>query len=80
MYNNSYIFVKLKGFCLLMFSNNQHNNMAFSKDHSRNSDNIISMRGVGIRYDQNPEILSDVNLDIQKGSFHFLNHGHIPLL
>lgn len=54
-----------------MFNNN-HNNMLFSKDHSRNSDNIISMRGVGIRYDQNPEILSDVNLDIQKGSFHFL--------
>ncbi|MDR2933859.1 MAG: ATP-binding cassette domain-containing protein, partial [Rickettsiales bacterium] len=33
---------------------------------------IISMRGVGVKYDNNPEILSDVDLDINPGSFHFL--------
>lgn len=30
------------------------------------------MKNVGIRYDQGPEILSDINLSLKKGSFHFL--------
>ena len=35
-------------------------------------DNIIEMNNVGIRYDQGPEILSDIKLSLPKGSFHFL--------
>ncbi len=34
--------------------------------------NIIEMHNVGIRYDQGPEILSDIKLGLKKGSFHFL--------
>jgi len=34
--------------------------------------NIIEMQNVGIRYGQGPEILSDINLALPKGSFHFL--------
>lgn len=34
--------------------------------------NIIEMNNVGIRYDQGPEILSDIKLALPKGSFHFL--------
>ncbi|MBQ8661001.1 MAG: cell division ATP-binding protein FtsE [Alphaproteobacteria bacterium] len=30
------------------------------------------MQNVGIRYDQGPEILSDIKLSLKKGSFHFL--------
>lgn len=37
-----------------------------------NSKNIIEMQNVGIRYDKGPEILSDINLSLPKGSFHFL--------
>lgn len=37
-----------------------------------NTKNIIEMRNVGIRYDKGPEILSDINLSLPKGSFHFL--------
>lgn len=37
-----------------------------------NSNNIIEMANVGIRYDQGPEILSDIRLALPKGSFHFL--------
>lgn len=37
-----------------------------------NSNNIIEMANVGIRYDQGPEILSDIKLALPKGSFHFL--------
>ncbi len=33
---------------------------------------IIEMQNVGIRYDQGPEILSDIRLSLRKGSFHFL--------
>lgn len=33
---------------------------------------IIEMSNVGIRYDQGPEILSDIKLSLRKGSFHFL--------
>ncbi len=33
---------------------------------------VVEMKGVGIRYDQGPEILSDINLSLKKGSFHFL--------
>ena len=36
------------------------------------SNNIIEMDNVGIRYDQGPEILSDIKLALTKGSFHFL--------
>lgn len=38
----------------------------------KNSNNIIELANVGIRYDQGPEILSDVKLALPKGSFHFL--------
>ncbi len=34
--------------------------------------NIIEMQNVGIRYDQGPEILSNVRLSLKQGSFHFL--------
>ena len=37
-----------------------------------NTKNIIEMKNVGIRYDKGPEILSDINLSLPKGSFHFL--------
>ena len=37
-----------------------------------NTKNIIEMKNVGIRYDKSPEILSDINLSLPKGSFHFL--------
>ncbi len=33
---------------------------------------IIEMKDVCIRYDQGPEILSDINLALKRGSFHFL--------
>ena len=33
---------------------------------------IIEMKGVGIRYDKGPEVLSDINLSLKRGSFHFL--------
>ncbi len=39
---------------------------------SNNTKNIIEMKNVGIRYDKGPEILSDINLSLPKGSFHFL--------
>lgn len=38
----------------------------------KSKDNIIEMNNVGIRYDQGPEILSNVKLSLPKGSFHFL--------
>lgn len=37
-----------------------------------NINNIIEMNNVGIRYDQGPEILSDIKLALKRGSFHFL--------
>lgn len=37
-----------------------------------NPNSIIEMQNVGIRYNQGPEILSDVRLSLKKGSFHFL--------
>ena len=39
---------------------------------SHKIENIIEMNGVGIRYDQGPEILSNIKLALPKGSFHFL--------
>lgn len=39
---------------------------------ANNIKNIIEMKNVGIRYDKGPEILSDINLSLPKGSFHFL--------
>ena len=42
------------------------------------------MKNVGIRYDQGPEILKDINLTLTQGSFHFLpafvRPGFITLL
>lgn len=38
----------------------------------KDSNAIIEMQNVGIRYAQGPEILSDVKLSLKKGSFHFL--------
>ncbi len=35
-------------------------------------DSVISMQNVGIRYGQGAEVLSDVNLILKRGSFHFL--------
>lgn len=37
-----------------------------------NNEAIIEMQNVGIRYDQGPEILSDIKLSLKRGSFHFL--------
>lgn len=34
--------------------------------------NIINLRNVGMRYGNNPEILSDIELSIDKGDFYFL--------
>ena len=39
---------------------------------ANNNFNIIEMNNVGLRYDQGPEILSDIKLALKKGSFHFL--------
>ena len=36
------------------------------------TDTIIGMQNVGIRYGQGAEVLSDVNLTLKRGSFHFL--------
>lgn len=36
------------------------------------NNNVIEMQNVGIRYDQGPEVLSDIKLSLKKGSFHFL--------
>ncbi len=36
------------------------------------NDSIIDMQGVGIRYGQGAEVLSDIKLSLKKGSFHFL--------
>ena len=33
---------------------------------------VVEMKGVGMRYDQGPEILSDINLSLSKGAFYFL--------
>lgn len=37
-----------------------------------NINNIIEMENVGIRYEQGPEVLSDIKLGLKRGSFHFL--------
>ena len=37
-----------------------------------NINNIIEMENVGIRYEQGPEVLSDIKLGLRRGSFHFL--------
>ena len=37
-----------------------------------NKEPIIEMEKVGIRYGHGPEILSNVNLSLERGSFHFL--------
>lgn len=33
---------------------------------------IIEMENVGIRYGRGPEILSNINLSLERGSFHYL--------
>ncbi len=38
----------------------------------KNNDPVIEMEKVGIRYGQGPEILSNINLSLERGSFHFL--------
>lgn len=38
----------------------------------KNEQAIIDMKNVGIRYDQGSEILSDINVSLKRGSFHFL--------
>ena len=37
-----------------------------------NNNAIIEMQKVGIRYGQGPEVLSDISLKLDRGSFHFL--------
>lgn len=39
--------------------------------HKSNT-NIVTMQAVGLRYGQGPEVLHDVRLSLEKGSFHFL--------
>lgn len=41
-------------------------------NHNPDFSSIIEMQNVGIRYDNGPEILSDIKLSLKKGSFHFL--------
>ncbi len=41
-------------------------------EKQKNNDSIIEMQGVGIRYGQGAEILSDIKLSLKRGSFHFL--------
>ncbi len=36
------------------------------------TENIVRFSGVGLRYDQGPEILQDVTFALPRGSFHFL--------
>ena len=36
------------------------------------SDAIVDMTNVNIRYGSDPEVLSNINLELKKGSFHFL--------
>lgn len=42
------------------------------QNNSDKTDAIIEMQNVGIRYEQGPEILSDIKLSLKRGSFHFL--------
>jgi len=41
-------------------------------DNISDVDTIIGMQNVGIRYGQGAEVLSDINLTLRRGSFHFL--------
>ncbi len=43
-----------------------------NNNNASKSSSIIEMQNVGIRYDQGPEILSDIKLSLRRGSFHFL--------
>ena len=38
----------------------------------KRKDTIIEMENVGIRYGKGPEVLSNINLSLERGSFHFL--------
>ena len=38
----------------------------------KKNDPVIEMEKVGIRYGQGPEIVSNINLSLERGSFHFL--------
>ena len=37
----------------------------------KNEQAIIDMKNVGIRYEQGPEVLSDINVSLKRASFHF---------
>ena len=41
-------------------------------DKSTGSEPIVDMQNVSIRYGSDPEVLSDIKLSLDKGSFHFL--------
>jgi cell division transport system ATP-binding protein len=49
---------------------NSFNGGIMAQNNKKNP--IIEMENVGIRYGRGPEILSDVNLSLARGSFHFL--------
>ncbi len=36
------------------------------------NDPVVDMQNVSIRYGSDPEVLSDIKLSLDKGSFHFL--------
>ncbi len=41
-------------------------------DKSTGSEPVVDMQNVSIRYGSDPEVLSDIKLSLDKGSFHFL--------
>ena len=41
-------------------------------DKSYTDEPVVDMQNVSIRYGQDPEVLSDIKLNLTKGSFHFL--------
>lgn len=42
------------------------------QNEMKNEQAIIDMKNVGIRYEQGPEVLSDINISLKRASFHFL--------
>lgn len=42
------------------------------QNSQKNTLNTIKFEGVGLRYDQGPEILKDINFEIKPGEFYFL--------
>lgn len=43
-----------------------------SFDKNKSSDPVVDLQNVSIRYQRDPEVLSDIKLSLEKGSFHFL--------